>query len=151
MKRARTSFFVPLLVVVAVVAAFLPEAAVSSVTDPIGGFRPAACVLVAALAFVIGLLEGRIVALQVKVEGMVDTINRQLYGDDYEVIRNAVSILVVTVKKDGEGKAVARRELERLTGQAFGDDGEAWATWWEKSRPTFRTLKSKDLGPKKSV
>lgn len=151
MKRPRTSVFAPILMVIAVVTAFLPDTAIASITDPIGGIRPVACVLVAALALAVGLMDARTVALQIKVEGMVDTINRQLYGDDYQTIRDAVSILVITMRKGGEGKAVARRELERLTGLSFADDGEAWATWWEKARPTFRTAKSKDGGAKKSV
>lgn len=141
MKKRRPGFLAPLIVVAALMTAVLPDAVVNDVTGAVGGFRVAACLVVAGLALAVSMLETRILAVANTVDGMVDTINKQIYGEDYQTIRDAVTILVATMKKGGEGRAVARRELERLSGQSFGDDGEAWASWWEKARPTFRTQK----------
>lgn len=142
MTKRRPGFLAPLIMVVALLTAVLPD-----VTSAIGGFRVAACLVIAGLALAVSLLETRLIAVKAAVDGMVDTINKQIYGEDYQTIRDAVSILVSTMKKGGEGKAVARRELERLSGQSFGDDGDAWASWWEKARPTFRTQKMRPKPP----
>ncbi len=147
MTKRRPGFLAPLIMVVALLTAVLPDAVVFDVTSAVGGFRVAACLVIAGLALAVSLLETRLIAVKAAVDGMVDTINKQIYGEDYQTIRDAVTILVSTMKKGGEGKAVARRELERLSGQSFGDDGQAWASWWEKARPTFRTQKMRPKPP----
>jgi hypothetical protein len=72
---------------------------VNDVTGAVGGFRVAACLVVAGLALAVSMLETRILAVANTVDGMVDTINKQIYGEDYQTIRDAVTILVATMKR----------------------------------------------------
>jgi hypothetical protein len=70
---------------------------------------------------------------------LVDGLNRMLYGKDYARDREAVDLLMQAAtgsNQDIVKKAV--RSLEKITGQRFGRDIEAWQAWWLTSRESFK-------------
>ena len=76
---------------------------------------------------------------------LLDALHRLVYGRDYAKHREAVDILIRALYGSDEKvakQAVAR--LEVMTGQAFGDDPDAWREWWKANRRTFRLLKKAD-------
>ena len=48
---------------------------------------------------------------------------------------DAIDILVAALRATSDDtRAVARRQLRRLTGMDHGEDAEAWERWWESQR-----------------
>ncbi len=76
---------------------------------------------------------------------VLDALHRLVYGKNYAKHREAVEILISTLY--GSDEKIAKQAVERLevmTGQAFGDDPDAWRAWWQKNRATFRLVRKAD-------
>ena len=69
----------------------------------------------------------------------LEALNMMLYGPDYRRQRDAVDVLVRTLRaRDERARKLAVESLERMTGQSFGTDADAWEEWWTENRGRFR-------------
>lgn len=83
----------------------------------------------------------------------LEALNQFLFGADYKRHREAVDILIKGLStSDPRARRSAIKTLERMTGQKFGEDQEAWTEWWIANRGRFRVQPgsvpgSEDAGP----
>jgi hypothetical protein len=81
----------------------------------------------------------------------LEALNMLLYGPGYRRHREAVDLLVRALRSaEGEARRTALRTLREMTGQTFGDDAEAWESWWSENRSRFRLHAAKDSGPEET-
>lgn len=91
------------------------------------------------LALVAGSLLLDLARTRARLLPALEELLRAFYGESFRQDREAVDILVRALEsEDPTARAAALRNLERLTGQAFGEDVDAWRRWWEANRSTFR-------------
>ena len=56
-----------------------------------------------------------------------------------DVKAEAVDILLKSLRSDDVNvRKTAAVQLRNLTGQSFGEDVDAWETWWDKNRDGFK-------------
>ena len=72
----------------------------------------------------------------------LEALNRFLFGADYKRHREAIDILIRGLRvPDGAARKKSVESLERLTGESFGEDADAWESWWTQNRSRFRLRK----------
>lgn len=96
----------------------------------------------ALLFFLCGSLSrqlGRLESHVREVAALVDGLAAREYGPDYYAQRNAVTWLIELLDRFSDGSRTAIADsLRTVTGQDFGEDSDAWRSWWESARSTFR-------------
>ena len=105
-------------------------------------------VAVGFLALVVGSVALDLARTRARLLPALEEVLQALWGESFRQDRQAVDILVRALEsEDPTARAAALRNLERLTGQAFGEDTEAWRRWWEANRSSFRRA---DSSPERS-
>ncbi len=67
-----------------------------------------------------------------------EAFNQTIYGRNYKVRRNAVEILVSSLRSgDANVRGKVHEQLVRLTGQGLPPDSAAWERWWAENRATY--------------
>ncbi len=96
-------------------------------------------IAVAFLFFYFATLTREKYRLKFMVEDVLEALNTLLFGKDYRRHREAVEILLTSLSApDSRIRAKAVDALQKITGQAFGDDPPAWRKWWEINQRSFR-------------
>lgn len=113
-------------------------AALSFVDEQVGFRRLVAAALGFAFLYLAALARS-----QARVRGrlldLMEEVLKTFYGPNFRRDRKAIDILVKAMESDNPNVRRASAEhLRRLTGQDHGEDGAAWAAWWESARAGFR-------------
>lgn len=77
---------------------------------------------------------------------IVAGLNRAIHGADMTTQREAVAVLVESLRSDNEKvREISLRQLRRLTGADAGEDYESWRAWWKDNAD--RVLPRKPASP----
>lgn len=103
------------------------------------GFRR---VLAAALGFLflyVAWLAREQARVRERLLDLMEEILKIFYGPNFRRDRQAIDILVKAMESENaDVRRSSAEHLTRLTGQEYGEDGGAWATWWESARSGYR-------------
>lgn len=76
--------------------------------------------------------------LRHRVDELHEAFNMLLYGKSYRSDREAVRILIRSLRSEDEKiRSEAWSHLKRLTGQNFALDPEVWESWWNVNEKRF--------------
>lgn len=110
--------------------------------DALPGFVPHLFQLCVGVLFLyIGALVQERQRLSYGFRELVDSFeafNQTIYGKDYKVQRQAVEILVATLRSDDPSvREKVHAQLVRITGQQLPSEPEPWEQWWAQNKATF--------------
>lgn len=74
---------------------------------------------------------------------IVTGLNRAIHGADTTSQREAIAVLVESLRSDNQKvRDISLRQLRRLTGADPGEDYESWRAWWKENGERFTAKKA---------